>query len=97
MKKYAVLHSCVLERAKIGYRDVFGSSTRINRRNVGGCFARRYKKVITRDPLEFAANNQHMNGGIAVDIWGRSSLEGCYAIGEGGRDPWRYAPRRRCA
>jgi aspartate oxidase len=23
-----------------------------------------------------------MNGGIAVDIWGRSSLEGCYAIGE---------------
>jgi aspartate oxidase len=23
-----------------------------------------------------------MNGGIAVDIWGRCSLEGCYAIGE---------------
>ena len=23
-----------------------------------------------------------MNGGIAVDIWGRSSLDGCYAIGE---------------
>lgn len=43
---------------------------------------RRYKKDITRDPLEFAVNNQHMNGGIAVDIWGRSSLEGCYAIGE---------------
>ena len=43
---------------------------------------RRYKKDITRDPLEFAVNNQHMNGGIAIDIWGRSSLEGCYAIGE---------------
>lgn len=43
---------------------------------------RRYKKDITHDPLEFAVNNQHMNGGIAVDIWGRSSLEGCYAIGE---------------
>ena len=43
---------------------------------------RRYKKDIARDPLEFAVNNQHMNGGIAVDIWGRSSLEGCYAIGE---------------
>jgi succinate dehydrogenase/fumarate reductase flavoprotein subunit len=43
---------------------------------------RRYKKDIRRDPLEFAVNNQHMNGGIAVDIWGRSSLEGCYAIGE---------------
>ena len=33
---------------------------------------RRSKKDITRDPLEFAVNNQHMNGGIAVDIWGRS-------------------------
>ena len=43
---------------------------------------RRSKKDITRDPLEFAVNNQHMNGGIAVDIWGRSNLEGCYAIGE---------------
>ena len=23
-----------------------------------------------------------MNGGLAVDIWGRTSLAGCYAIGE---------------
>jgi succinate dehydrogenase / fumarate reductase, flavoprotein subunit len=29
---------------------------------------RRYKKDITRDPLESAVNNQHMNGGIAVDV-----------------------------
>ena len=43
---------------------------------------RRYKVDITTDPLEFAVNHQHMNGGIAVDIWGRSSLAGCYAIGE---------------
>ena len=43
---------------------------------------RRYKKDISREPLEFAVNNQHMNGGIAVDVWGRSSLEGCYAAGE---------------
>jgi succinate dehydrogenase/fumarate reductase flavoprotein subunit len=43
---------------------------------------KRYKKDITREPLAFAVNNQHMNGGIAVDIWGRTSLEGCYAIGE---------------
>jgi succinate dehydrogenase / fumarate reductase, flavoprotein subunit len=43
---------------------------------------RRYKKDITHEPLEFAVNNQHMNGGVAVDIWGRSSLDGCYAIGE---------------
>ena len=43
---------------------------------------KRYKKDITREPLAFAVNNQHMNGGIAVDVWGRSSLAGCYAAGE---------------
>ena len=43
---------------------------------------RRYKIDIAADPLEFAVNNQHMNGGIAVDTWGRSSLPGCYAVGE---------------
>jgi succinate dehydrogenase / fumarate reductase flavoprotein subunit len=42
----------------------------------------RYKVDIRRDPLEFAVNNQHMNGGIAVDSWGRSNLPGLYAIGE---------------
>ncbi len=42
----------------------------------------RYKVDIRRDPLEFAVNNQHMNGGIAVDTWGRSNLVGLYAIGE---------------
>jgi succinate dehydrogenase / fumarate reductase flavoprotein subunit len=43
---------------------------------------KRYKKDITRDPLPFAVNNQHMNGGLAVDVWGRTSLGGCYAVGE---------------
>jgi succinate dehydrogenase / fumarate reductase, flavoprotein subunit len=43
---------------------------------------RRYKKDITRDPLEFAVNNQHMNGGLAVSVWGETSLEKCYAVGE---------------
>jgi succinate dehydrogenase/fumarate reductase flavoprotein subunit len=43
---------------------------------------KRYKYDITRDPLEFAINNQHMNGGLAIDAWGETSLEGCYAIGE---------------
>jgi succinate dehydrogenase flavoprotein subunit len=43
---------------------------------------RRYKVDIAKEPLEFAVNNQHMNGGVAVDIWGESSLRGCYAIGE---------------
>lgn len=27
-------------------------------------------------------NNQHMNGGIEVDIWGQTSLPGCFAVGE---------------
>ncbi len=43
---------------------------------------KRYKKDITREPLAFAVNNQHMNGGVAVDVWGRTSLAGCYAAGE---------------
>jgi succinate dehydrogenase/fumarate reductase flavoprotein subunit len=43
---------------------------------------KRYKYDITRDPLEFAINNQHMNGGLAVDTWGATTLEGCYAVGE---------------
>lgn len=43
---------------------------------------RRYKIDIAEAPLEFAVNNQHMNGGVMVDTWGRSNLAGCYAIGE---------------
>ncbi|MBY3196058.1 FAD-dependent oxidoreductase [Rhizobium laguerreae] len=43
---------------------------------------RRYKIDIAEEPLEFAVNNQHMNGGIMVDTWGRSNLKGCYAVGE---------------
>ncbi|MEM8977894.1 MAG: FAD-binding protein [Pseudomonadota bacterium] len=43
---------------------------------------KRYKVDITADPLEFAVNNQHMNGGIAVDTWGRTNVPGIYAVGE---------------
>jgi succinate dehydrogenase/fumarate reductase flavoprotein subunit len=43
---------------------------------------RRYKYDIAREPLEFAINNQHMNGGLAVDVWGATGLDGCYAVGE---------------
>ncbi len=43
---------------------------------------KRYKYDIARDPLEFAVLNQHMNGGLAVDGWGATSVEGCYAVGE---------------
>lgn len=42
----------------------------------------RYKVDIKNAPLEFAVNNQHMNGGIAVDSWGRTNIAGIYAIGE---------------
>jgi len=37
---------------------------------------------VAKEPLEFAMNNQHMNGGIRIDDWGKTSLRGCYAIGE---------------
>ena len=37
---------------------------------------------LTAQPLQFAMNNQHMNGGIEVDIWGQTSLPGCFAVGE---------------
>lgn len=43
---------------------------------------RRYKVDVASEPLEFAVNNQHMNGGVMVDTWGRSNLAGCYAVGE---------------
>ena len=43
---------------------------------------RRSKIDVAQEPLEFAVNNQHMNGGIAVDIWGQSSVPGIYAVGE---------------
>lgn len=43
---------------------------------------RRYKIDIAEAPLEFAVNNQHMNGGVAVDVWGRSSHPAVYAVGE---------------
>ncbi len=43
---------------------------------------KQYKHDITREPLAFNVNHQHMNGGVEVDIHARSSLNGCYAVGE---------------
>jgi len=37
---------------------------------------------LARDALPFNVNHQHLNGGVAVDGWNRSSLPGLYAIGE---------------
>jgi len=42
----------------------------------------RYKLDITKAPLRIGVNNQHMNGGLAVDTWGQTTLDGCYAVGE---------------
>jgi aspartate oxidase len=36
---------------------------------------------IDNQPL-FAMNNQHVNGGLSANTWGRTSLEACDAIGE---------------
>lgn len=33
-------------------------------------------------PLPFNVNHQHLNGGVAVDLWNESSLPGCFAVGE---------------
>lgn len=37
---------------------------------------------LSTSPLQCTLNNQHLNGGIDVDIWGQTSLAGCYAAGE---------------
>lgn len=37
---------------------------------------------LRKQPLMFTLNNQHMNGGIEVNIWGETEINGCYAIGE---------------
>lgn len=37
---------------------------------------------LRKEPLEFTMNNQHMNGGILIDDWGKTTLEACYAVGE---------------
>ena len=44
-------------------------------------YARNRRDLRTR-PLRFDVNNQHMNGGVAIDTWGHASLPGCYAVGE---------------
>ena len=41
------------------------------------------RSISRSEPLEFAVNDQHMNGGVAVDIWGRSSASlSLHAVGE---------------
>jgi len=37
---------------------------------------------ITKEPLEIAVCNQHMNGGITGDIWWETSIKHLFAIGE---------------
>lgn len=42
----------------------------------------RYKKDITKEPIEIVPAAHYMNGGIRVNEFGQSNLEGLYAIGE---------------
>lgn len=42
----------------------------------------RYKKDITKEPIEIVPAAHYMNGGIRVNELGQSNLEGLYAIGE---------------
>ena len=43
---------------------------------------RQYRIDIAHAPLPFNVNHQHMNGGIEVDLFARTNLPGCYAVGE---------------
>jgi len=42
----------------------------------------RYRKDITKEPIEIVPAAHYMNGGIRVNEFGQSNLEGLYAIGE---------------
>ena len=43
---------------------------------------RQYRMDLAKEPIPFNVNHQHMNGGVEVDTHARSSLPGCYAVGE---------------
>ena len=66
--------------------DHLGRATRIQRLarmnplSMRPC--RRYKANMTRAPRQFNINNQHVTGSLAVNTWGGSSLENCYAISQ---------------
>lgn len=44
------------------------------------------------EPLEIALCAQHNNGGIAVDLWWRTNLEGLFAVGEAAGTHGIYRP-----
>ena len=56
---------------------------------------KRYKYDITKDPLEFGINNQHMNGGLAVNGWVRHQPRRLLRYRRGGRVLRGDASRRR--
>lgn len=37
---------------------------------------------ITKERLEVSINQQHFNGGVCIDIWARTNVNNCFAIGE---------------
>lgn len=47
---------------------------------------------LEKEPLEIALCAQHNNGGIAVDLWWRTSVEGLFAVGEAAGTHGIYRP-----
>lgn len=47
---------------------------------------------LAQKPLEIAVCAQHNNGGIAVDLWSRTSVNGLFAIGEAAATHGVYRP-----
>lgn len=47
---------------------------------------------LARDPLQINLCAQHNNGGIAVDVWYRSSVTGIFAVGEAAATHGVYRP-----
>ncbi len=47
---------------------------------------------LTREPLEIALSAQHNNGGLAIDAWWQTDLEGFFAVGEAAASHGVYRP-----
>jgi len=55
-------------------------------------FYRSHGTDLSKKPLEIALCAQHNNGGLAVDHWWRSNIEGLYAAGEAAATHGVYRP-----
>ena len=60
----------------------------------GGILPGQGRGPVVREPLEIALCAQHNNGGLAVDCWWQTNVEGFFAVGEVERQPRRVPPRQ---